>query len=144
MSTRQGGKSITPHRRKKTIPTCHHKTNATRAANPLGGFAIAAGRVADRIRNVKRHQCALSCTHLFCTLVKYSEHFSLPGRFGQKATAMTMIKAIIRNGRIEVDHPLDLPDGTELTIAIPDPPKTLGIRDEDWSDTAEAIAAWIE
>jgi hypothetical protein len=56
---------------------------------------------------------------------------------------MTTIRAIIRNGRIEVDKPIDLPDGTELTIAIPDSPKTAGIRDEEWSDTPEDIAAWI-
>ena len=56
---------------------------------------------------------------------------------------MTTIKAIIRNGRIEVDEPIDLPDGTELTIPIPASSATLGIRDEDWSDTPEAIEAWI-
>jgi len=56
---------------------------------------------------------------------------------------MTTIKAIVRNGRIEVDKPIDLPDGTELTIPIPDPLECPGIRDEDWSDTPEAIEAWI-
>jgi hypothetical protein len=56
---------------------------------------------------------------------------------------MTTIKAIIRNGRIEVDEPIDLPDGTELTIPIPVSPG-LGIRDEDWSDSPEAIEAWIQ
>jgi hypothetical protein len=56
---------------------------------------------------------------------------------------MTTIKAIIRNGRIEVDEPIDLPDGTELTIPIPVLPAPLGLRDEDWSDTPEAIEAWI-
>src|SRR6266436_3299844 len=56
---------------------------------------------------------------------------------------MTTIKAIIRNGRIEVEEPIDLPDGTELTIPIPALPATLGIRDEDWSDTPEAIEATI-
>jgi hypothetical protein len=33
---------------------------------------------------------------------------------------MTTIKATIRNGRIEVDEPLDLPDGTVLQIPLPD------------------------
>jgi hypothetical protein len=56
---------------------------------------------------------------------------------------MTTIKAIIRNGRIEVDEPIDLPDGTELTIPLPVLPAPLGIRDEDWSDTPEAIESWI-
>jgi hypothetical protein len=56
---------------------------------------------------------------------------------------MTTIKAIIRNGRIEVDEPIDLPDGTELTIPLPVPSTAFGICDEDWSDTPEAIDAWI-
>jgi len=29
---------------------------------------------------------------------------------------MTTIRAIIRNGRIEVDEPIDLPDRTELAM----------------------------
>jgi hypothetical protein len=32
---------------------------------------------------------------------------------------MTTIKATVRNGRIEVDEPLDLPDGTVLRIPVP-------------------------
>jgi hypothetical protein len=56
---------------------------------------------------------------------------------------MMTIKGIIRNGRIEVDEPINLPDGTELLIPIPDREGALGIRDDDWSDTPEAIEAWI-
>jgi hypothetical protein len=56
---------------------------------------------------------------------------------------MTTIKAIIRNGRIEVDEPIDLPDGTELTIPLPSLPATLGIRAEEEAETPEAIEAWI-
>ena len=56
---------------------------------------------------------------------------------------MTTIKAIVRSGRIEVDDPIDLPDGTELIIPLPNPSEALGIRDEDWSDTPEAIDGWI-
>lgn len=33
---------------------------------------------------------------------------------------MTTIKAVVRNGRIELDEPLDLPDGTVLQIRVPD------------------------
>jgi hypothetical protein len=32
---------------------------------------------------------------------------------------MHTIKATVRNGRIEVDKQIDLPDGTELMIPIP-------------------------
>lgn len=33
---------------------------------------------------------------------------------------MSPIKATIRNGRIEPDEPLDLPDGTEVRITVPE------------------------
>jgi hypothetical protein len=56
---------------------------------------------------------------------------------------MITIRGIIRNGRIEVKDPIDLPEGTELTIPIPEPPTTLGVRDEEWLDTPEAIESWI-
>jgi hypothetical protein len=56
---------------------------------------------------------------------------------------VTTIKATVRNGRIEVETPLDLPDGTELLIPISHPSESLGLRDEDWSDTPEAIEEWI-
>ena len=47
---------------------------------------------------------------------------------------MTTITAIVRNGLLELDAPLDLPDGTELSIPIP------GNTDaEDAPMTAEAI-----
>jgi hypothetical protein len=58
-------------------------------------------------------------------------------------TFMTTIKAIVRNGRIEVDEPINLPDGTELTIPIPDLASNLGSEDIEESDTPEAIEAWI-
>jgi hypothetical protein len=53
---------------------------------------------------------------------------------------MSLIKAVVRNGRIETDEPLDLPEGTELLIPIPD-------RFEDdepgWDNSPEGIAAWL-
>lgn len=33
---------------------------------------------------------------------------------------MSTIKATIRNGRIETDEPLNLPDGTEVQITVPE------------------------
>ncbi|MCE9565435.1 MAG: hypothetical protein K8U57_25715 [Planctomycetes bacterium] len=33
---------------------------------------------------------------------------------------MSLIKATIRNGRIEPDEPLNLPDGTEVQITVPE------------------------
>lgn len=56
---------------------------------------------------------------------------------------MTTIKGVVRQGRIEVDRPVNLPDGTELSIPIPTEGAMLGIRDDDWSDSPEGIEAWI-
>src|SRR5262245_23155339 len=56
---------------------------------------------------------------------------------------MTIIKAIVHNGQIEVEDRIDLPDGTELLIPIPDRTTALGMREEDWSNSPEAIEAWL-
>lgn len=54
---------------------------------------------------------------------------------------MNAIKAMVRNGRIEPDQPLDLPDGTRLLVlrsnSVEDP-------DDDWDDTPEGITAWLK
>jgi hypothetical protein len=34
---------------------------------------------------------------------------------------MTQIKATVRKGQLELEQPLDLPDGTELLIPLPEP-----------------------
>jgi hypothetical protein len=33
---------------------------------------------------------------------------------------MITIEAVVRNGRIEVDRPIELPDGTRLLIPLPE------------------------
>ncbi len=57
---------------------------------------------------------------------------------------MTTIEAVVRNGRIEVDKPIDLPDGTKLTIPLPGLCESLGIPDEKGSDTPDAIENWVQ
>jgi hypothetical protein len=54
---------------------------------------------------------------------------------------MNTIKGIVRGGRIELDKPLDLPDGTELLIPLPN-----GAPDDDdgWDNSPEGIAAWLK
>ncbi len=56
---------------------------------------------------------------------------------------MTTIKAIVRNGRIEVDQPLNLPDGTELRIPVPNQKPVNSLRDDDTPEAPEAIEQWI-
>ncbi len=53
---------------------------------------------------------------------------------------MDAIKAVVRNGRIETDGPLGLPDGTELLIICPN-----GIdEDNALDDSPEGIKAWLQ
>jgi hypothetical protein len=55
---------------------------------------------------------------------------------------MTTIKATVRGGRLEVDEPINLPDGTELVIPLPDGP---GPTEEDgWDNSPEGIADWLK
>lgn len=53
---------------------------------------------------------------------------------------MSAIRAIVRNGRIETEQPISLPDGTELTIQIPDSDEV----EPEWDTSPDAIVAWIE
>ena len=47
---------------------------------------------------------------------------------------MITIKGIVRGGQIQIATPLDLPDGTELTITL---------NDDDFPETPEQIEEWI-
>ncbi|QEH36349.1 hypothetical protein OJF2_49100 [Aquisphaera giovannonii] len=53
---------------------------------------------------------------------------------------MSTIRGVVRDGRIEIEEPLDLPEGTELLIPIPDPP---GDEEPGWDNSPEGIAAWL-
>ncbi len=54
---------------------------------------------------------------------------------------MSTIRAIVRNGRIETEDPLDLPEGTELLIPIPD---RAGDDEPGWDNSPEGIASWLK
>ena len=54
---------------------------------------------------------------------------------------MKTIQAIFRNGRIETDEPLNLPEGTRLLIPIPNGESDDG---DDWDNSPEGIAAWLK
>jgi hypothetical protein len=53
---------------------------------------------------------------------------------------MTVLKAIVKNGKIELEAPNDWPEGTEVRIEPIPASGSVGIRDEDWPDTPEGIA----
>lgn len=53
---------------------------------------------------------------------------------------MTVLKAIVKDGKIELEAPGDWPEGTEVRIEPISLPGSVGIRDEDWPDSPEGIA----
>lgn len=61
---------------------------------------------------------------------------------------MNTIKAIIHNGRLKLDEPVDLPDGSEvevlLHVASELPlPELFGMSEEEQGETPEEIERWI-
>jgi hypothetical protein len=54
---------------------------------------------------------------------------------------MDAIKAKVRNGRVETDMPLNLPDGTELLIFHSN---AAAVVEDDWDNTPQGIAAWLK
>jgi hypothetical protein len=49
-----------------------------------------------------------------------------------------------KEGRIILDDPADWPDGFRVTVEpIPGQVETLGITEEQWPRTPEAMAAWL-
>jgi hypothetical protein len=55
---------------------------------------------------------------------------------------MNPIKAMVRNGRIEIDQPLNLPDGSELLVLRSN--GTVDDAEDGWDNTPEGIAAWLK
>jgi hypothetical protein len=57
--------------------------------------------------------------------------------------AVTAITGTWKNGRIILDSPTDWPDGCRVIIEPVPEGEILGLREEDWADTPEAIAEWL-
>ncbi len=55
---------------------------------------------------------------------------------------MNAIKTTVRNGRIEVDAPDELPDGTEVLVDVTPITDRIGIDESEWQDDAQALADW--
>ncbi len=54
-----------------------------------------------------------------------------------------LIRGVVRNGRIEVETPIDLPDGTELLIPLPESTAVTSEGEPGWDNSPEGIAAWL-
>jgi hypothetical protein len=56
---------------------------------------------------------------------------------------MNSLKVTVRNRRIELPAPDELPDGTEVLVEVtPVAPGKIGIDEADWRDDAAALADW--
>ncbi|MBV9126152.1 MAG: hypothetical protein JO112_22615 [Planctomycetes bacterium] len=55
---------------------------------------------------------------------------------------MNTIKATVRGGRLEVEEPIDLPDGTEFLIPLPNGPEQT--EEAAWDNSPEGIADWLK
>jgi hypothetical protein len=56
---------------------------------------------------------------------------------------MSSLKAIIRNRRIELPAPDELPDGTEVLVEVkPVAHRKIGIDEAEWRDDPAALADW--
>ena len=53
---------------------------------------------------------------------------------------MTTMRAIVRKGQLELATPIDLPDGTEVEVLLPEPPGTHRGSEDEGPMTAEEIA----
>ncbi len=57
-----------------------------------------------------------------------------------KGEAMILLKGTIENGQVVLPRPADLPDGPEVTVLADGSTRSLGIPDDEWPTTPEAIA----
>ena len=56
---------------------------------------------------------------------------------------MDAIKAIVRQGRLELEAPPDWPDGTEVLIEpMTAPSEKIGIDESEWRDDPDSLADW--
>jgi hypothetical protein len=78
---------------------------------------------------------------LAMTRVEMAKYLRELGFTKERRAVMNTIKATVRGGRLEVEEPIDLPDGTELLIPLPNGP---GQTDDDnWDNSPEGIADWL-
>ena len=57
--------------------------------------------------------------------------------------AVTTVTGTWKNGRIILDSATDWPDGCRVIIEPVSDLDALGISEEDWAETPEAIAEWL-
>src|SRR5579862_1517086 len=53
------------------------------------------------------------------------------------------IPGTFHEGRVVLETPVDWPEGAKVEVELVDPESKIGISEEEWSDSPEAIAEWI-
>jgi hypothetical protein len=56
---------------------------------------------------------------------------------------MNAVKGTVQNGHVVLENPTVLPEGSRVVVEAITDDETVGIREEDWEDTPEAVAAWL-
>src|SRR5712691_2746294 len=54
-----------------------------------------------------------------------------------------LMKGVIRNGRVEVEEPINLPDGSEVIVQVLNGDVD-GDFEEGWDNSPQDIAAWLQ
>jgi hypothetical protein len=57
---------------------------------------------------------------------------------------MNAIKGKYHDGNVVLDRKTDWPNDAEVLVELINSSKGLGMREEEWSDTPEAIAQWLQ
>ena len=56
--------------------------------------------------------------------------------------SVIVTRGVIQHGRVEVEDPINLPDGTEVSLAISESESEIN-SDEQWDHTPEGVADWL-
>lgn len=56
---------------------------------------------------------------------------------------MSAITGRVENGLVILDEPASLPEGSRVVVQPLESAASLGLREDNWQDTPEAIADWI-
>jgi hypothetical protein len=63
----------------------------------------------------------------------------------KKEQVMNAIKSVVRNRRIELEAPDELPEGTEVLVElIPLASQQIGIDESEWRDSPTSLTDWEE
>ena len=57
--------------------------------------------------------------------------------------SVIVTRGVIQHGRVEVDEPINLPDGTQVSLAISQSVKSEINSDEAWDRSPEGVADWL-